>query len=65
MTGAHKLSYVGYSQGTTQMLTALAYNYGNLQTKVNISMMLAPVAIMGNVTIPALKLASHVWWLML
>lgn len=37
------LTYVGYSQGTTQMFSALALNQGHLQNKVNFFIALAPV----------------------
>ena len=30
ITGKQKISYVGYSQGTSQMFSALSYNHGDL-----------------------------------
>ena len=47
------------------MLTALAYNYGNLQYKVELFIALAPVAIMGNVTDATFYWAAKAWWLIL
>ena len=44
LKGRTKLSYVGYSEGTTQMLSALAYNYGQLQDKLNLFVALGPLA---------------------
>lgn len=38
------LTYIGYSQGTTQMFSALAENHGDLQNKINLFIALAPVA---------------------
>jgi len=43
ITGKSKLSYIGYSQGTSQMFSALSYNHGNLQDKLNLFIALAPV----------------------
>ena len=37
------LSYVGYSQGTTQMFSALALNQGHLQNKINFFIALGPI----------------------
>ena len=46
-TDRDKLSYIGHSQGTTQMFTALAQNFGNMSEKVNFFVALAPVAKLG------------------
>ena len=43
-TNNHKVAYVGHSQGTTQMFSALSENHGNLNEKMNIFIALAPVA---------------------
>lgn len=42
-TGKEKLSYLGHSQGTTQMFTALAEKFGDLDQKINLFVALAPV----------------------
>lgn len=42
-TGKSKISYIGHSQGTTQMFAALCNNLGNLQSKLNFFGALAPV----------------------
>lgn len=44
------LTYIGYSQGTTQMFTALAHNFGQLQDKVNLFIALAPVVRLDHTT---------------
>jgi len=38
-----KLTYVGHSQGTTQMFTALAEDFGDLEDKINLFVALAPI----------------------
>lgn len=42
-TGNEKVTYIGHSQGTTQMFTALAENFGDVQNKVNLFVALAPI----------------------
>ncbi len=43
VTGVQKISYVGHSQGTSQMYYALATNEDYLSTKVNLFVALGPV----------------------
>lgn len=43
LTGQQTLSYVGHSQGTTLMFTALAEGFGDLGKKLNLFVALAPV----------------------
>lgn len=42
-TGHKKLSYVGHSQGTSQMFSALSEGHGNLQDKLNIFVAICPI----------------------
>jgi lysosomal acid lipase/cholesteryl ester hydrolase len=42
-TGNAKVAYVGHSQGTSQMFTALANGYGDVQDKISIFIALAPI----------------------
>jgi lysosomal acid lipase/cholesteryl ester hydrolase len=42
-TGEKKLSYMGHSQGTSQMFSALAENKGNLRSKINLFIAMSPV----------------------
>ena len=49
-TGKTKLSYVGHSQGTTQMFAALVRNHGNLREKLNLFVALAPVTRISNIS---------------
>lgn len=46
-TGVAKLAYIGHSQGTTSMFTALAEGFGEIHKKVNIFVALAPVVYLG------------------
>ena len=48
LTGQKKIAYVGYSQGTTQMFSALSENQGNLNSKISVFIALAPVATLGH-----------------
>jgi pimeloyl-ACP methyl ester carboxylesterase len=43
VTGVEKITYVGHSQGTSQMYYALATNEDHLSTKVNLFVALGPV----------------------
>jgi pimeloyl-ACP methyl ester carboxylesterase len=43
-TGVETVTYIGHSQGTTQMFCALIENSSFFAPKVNIAIMLAPVA---------------------
>jgi pimeloyl-ACP methyl ester carboxylesterase len=43
VSGAQKLSYIGHSQGTTQMFYALATNQNKIAPKLNLFIALAPV----------------------
>lgn len=42
-TNFDKLSYIGHSQGTTQMFSALAENHGDINNKIDTYIALAPV----------------------
>lgn len=53
-TGRKTLTYLGYSQGATQMFSALALNQGDLQSKVNYFIALAPVVRLDHSTNPFL-----------
>ena len=46
-TNQSKVSYVGHSQGTTQMFTALAENIDNMTSKINVFIALAPITYSG------------------
>lgn len=47
-TGQDKIAYIGHSQGTTQMFSALSENKGDLKRKINAFIALAPVMNLGN-----------------
>ena len=42
-SGQDKVTYIGHSQGTTQMFTALAEGFGNINDKLNLYVALAPI----------------------
>lgn len=44
LTGQKDVSYIAHSQGTTLMFTALAEGFGNLNSKINLFVALAPIA---------------------
>jgi pimeloyl-ACP methyl ester carboxylesterase len=54
-TGKSTLSYIGHSQGTSQMFTALTYNFGNIRSKVNLFVALAPITNVGHTTYSAIQ----------
>lgn len=49
-TGWDKLSYLGHSQGTTQMFTALSEDFGDMKDKINLFIALAPITTLGDST---------------
>jgi pimeloyl-ACP methyl ester carboxylesterase len=48
ITGKNKVTYVGHSQGTTQMFYALATNEAELKNKINLFVALSPVVRLGS-----------------
>ena len=43
MTGQDKVTYIGHSQGTSQMFAALAENFGNMKDKINLFVAICPI----------------------
>lgn len=60
-TGQPKVAFVGHSQGTTQMFSALAENHGNLNDKLWAFVGLAPIVNLQHTTNPALAWISKYW----
>jgi len=58
-TGLDNLSYIGHSQGTTQMFLAASMNPEYFTEKVNLYIALAPVASTANLAIPEIRIAAH------
>jgi len=58
ITGYDKISYIGHSQGTSQMYVALAENYGNIQEKLNLFCAFAPIVNLSGTTNSLLKSAA-------
>ena len=68
ITDYNKIAYIGHSQGTTQMFSALSENHGDLRNKLNVFIALAPVIKLDHISNDFFKyLADHVdhiqWWL--
>ena len=57
-TGLESLSYVGHSQGTTQMFLAGSLDPAYFKQKVNLFVALAPVGTTASISNPLLKFAS-------
>jgi len=58
VTGVEKLSYIGHSQGTTQMFYALAETQEYIASKVNVFVAFAPITKIANTDSEALQWAS-------
>lgn len=54
-TGVSKVTYVGHSQGTSQIFYALATNEDYLKERINLVVAFAPILRLGNTTDPVLK----------
>ena len=61
VTGQEKLTYIGHSQGTTQMFLGASINPTYFNEKVNLFVALGPVTLMNNIKVPALREISHDW----
>jgi len=46
-TGYDKIAYIGHSQGTSQMFSALAEGHGDLEDKINLFIALCPITNLG------------------
>ncbi len=57
-TGVEKLTYVGHSQGTSQMFSAMSKNIEYFQSKLNGFIALGPVANLKNVSTMLAKYAA-------
>ena len=60
-TGYPKISYVGHSQGTSQMFTALSYNFGDLQDKLDIFIACAPIVNLQHSPNKMMQAAAGIW----
>ena len=54
-TGVSKVTYVGHSQGTSQIFYALATNEDYLKDRINLVVAFAPILRLGNTTDAVLK----------
>jgi pimeloyl-ACP methyl ester carboxylesterase len=59
LTGFDKISYVGHSQGTTQLLAGGALDPEYFNSKINIAVLLAPPMSIHNCGEPSLVSASQ------
>lgn len=64
VTGYDKISYIGHSQGTSQMFSALAYNHGDLKDKLNLFVALAPIINLANSPNSLMQSAANHWRLL-
>jgi len=60
-TGQEKLTYIGHSQGTTQMFIGASLNPDYFNQKVNLFVALGPVTTLHNLKVPQLKAISKDW----
>jgi len=60
-TGQDQLTYVGHSQGTTQMFLGASLNPDYFKKKVNLFVALGPVTSLNNINVPALRAVSKDW----
>ena len=60
-TGKEKLSYIGHSQGTSQMFSALSFNHGDMQDKLNVFIALAPIVQLKDSPNSMMQTASKIW----
>ena len=49
VTKKQNITFLGHSQGATVFFSALAYNFGNISSKINLYVALAPVVQMNNI----------------
>lgn len=59
-TGVEKVTYVGHSQGTSQIFYALANNEDYLKDRINLVVAFAPILRLGNTTDPVLKTLAKI-----
>ena len=57
-TGLEKISYIGHSEGTTQMFMGASLNPDYFKEKINLFIALAPVASTANISSPIAKMLS-------
>lgn len=60
-TGQEKLTYIGHSQGTTQMLLGASLNPLYFKNNVNLFVALGPVAELHHVEVPVFHAMSKLW----
>ena len=60
-TGQEKLTYIGHSQGTTQMFLGASLDPAYFESKVNLFVALGPVTSLNNIRVPQLKALSKDW----
>ena len=60
-TGQEQLTYIGHSQGTTQMFLGASLDPDYFSKKVNLFVALGPATKMSNVKVDAFKDAAKIW----
>jgi len=57
-SGKSKITFIGHSQGNSQMFSALAENYGGIQSKLNLFLAFAPAVYLNNTKSSLLQAAA-------
>ena len=60
-TGQEKITYIGHSQGTTQMFLGATLNAEYFNSKINLFVALGPVTTLNNVKVPVAQKLSKEW----
>ena len=61
-TGVEKMTYIGYSQGTTQMFYSLATSRTQIEQSLDIFIAIAPCTVISNTEHPAAKAGNDYYW---
>ena len=62
-TGVEKMTYIGYSLGTTQMFYSLATHKTDIENSINLFVAIAPCTLLANTEHPAVKVGSDYYGL--
>lgn len=60
-TGQQKLTYIGHSQGTTQLFLGASLEPSYFEERVNLFVALGPVTKLANVNVPAFHKGANEW----
>jgi pimeloyl-ACP methyl ester carboxylesterase len=60
-TGQEKITYIGHSQGTTQLFLAASLNPSYFNSKINLFTALGPVTSLNNMKVPLMRATAKNW----